>query len=52
MILPYDAFDFHFFKIDQEDIFASPVLELVTEAFYSAFSFHLEEIRITKMYYL
>jgi hypothetical protein len=50
MILPVEAFDVHFFKIDQGDIFASPVLGLITETMYLAFSFHLEQKWITKMY--
>jgi hypothetical protein len=49
MILPYDAFDFHFFKIDQGDIFASPVLGVITGAIFWAFSIHLEQMWITTM---
>jgi hypothetical protein len=50
MILPYKAFDFHFFKIDQGDIFASPSFGLITEAIYLASSFHLEQMWITTIY--
>jgi hypothetical protein len=50
MILPYEAFDFHFFKIDQGDIFASPVLGLIAGAIYWALFFHLEQMWITTMY--
>jgi hypothetical protein len=34
MILAVESFDFHFFEIDQGDIFASPVTRLITEAIY------------------
>jgi hypothetical protein len=43
MILAVESFDFHFFEIDQGDIFASPVIRLIAEAISLALSFHLEQ---------
>jgi hypothetical protein len=43
MILRFEAIDYHFFKIDQRDIFASPVPGLITGTIYWTFFFLLEK---------